>query len=254
MAVVAVFNQKGGVGKTTTCLNLVAALAAAGRKPLVLDLDPQAHLTLAWGIKGLAPEETVSAFYRQDKPLASLVRELPDGGRLIPSHMELSKIDALFGKSASITSKLRQGIQAEFSGDPAPVLIDCCPMLGVLSLNAVFAADRVLIPVSADFLSMQGVHRLDAALRVLEGPLKRKVAQRIVLTRFDARRRLSFEVFDRLKDRYGDDLCDTRIGENVALAESPLHGKDVFHFAPSSQGAKDYKALTDELTAKGFFS
>jgi chromosome partitioning protein len=253
MSIVAVFNQKGGVGKTTTCLNVAASLAMLGRNPLAIDLDPQSHLTLACGIKGVVPTDSISAFFIENKPLADLVRRLANNMRVIPAHPELAKIDALYGKSTSIAKKLDEGLQVSLAQDETPVLIDCCPMLGVLSLNAVFAADRVLIPVSADFLSLQGAHRLDVALKVLEGPLKRRIERRIVVTRFDARRRLSHEIYDKLKEHFGDAVCDTRITESVGLAESPARGQDIFSFAPHSKGAQDYGALTMELLTKGFF-
>lgn len=253
MAIIAVFNQKGGVGKTTTTLNVSASLAMLGRNPVAIDLDPQAHLTLACGIGQLPVDKTIAEFYRSDKPLQELIQHSPKNLRVIGSHPELAKVDALYGKSASVTGKLKEGLEAGLAWDEAPVLIDCSPMLGVLSLNAVFAADRVLIPVSADFLSMQGVYRLDAALRVLEKPLKRKVEKKIVLTRFDSRRKLAFEIYDKLKQQFGDDVCDARIHENVSLAESPARGKDIFEFASHSRGAQDYGALTMELLQKGFF-
>ena len=253
MSTIAVFNQKGGVGKTTTTLNLTAALAKLNMDPVAIDLDPQAHLTLAFGLRVDNGAESIAAFFKDDKPLPSLIHELPSHVNLIPSHLELSKIEALHGKNTSIPGRLKQGIAEDLVAGGMPILIDCCPMLGVLSLNAVIAADKVLIPVSADFLSMQGVHRLDAALKALEGPLKRNIPRKIVMTRFDSRRKLSFEIYDRLKDRFGDLVCNTRIVENVALAESPAHGKDIFTFAPSSPGAKSYAALTQELAESGFF-
>ena len=255
MSVIAVFNQKGGVGKTTTSLNLLAALAQRGRFPLGIDLDPQSHLTLSSGVKGLSSSDTIYAFYSENKPLSHIMRELPSGAHLIPAHMELFKIDSLYGRNPNITSQLKRGLTQELLPDEMiPVVIDCSPMLGVLSLNAVFAAQRLLIPVSADFLSMQGVNRLDAALRVLEKPLGKRIERRIVVTRFDSRRRLSFDIYDQLREHYGKDLCETRIAETVSLAESPVHGRDVFTFAPHSQGAKDYNALAEELLGSGFFN
>ncbi|MBI5919838.1 MAG: ParA family protein [Nitrosomonadales bacterium] len=254
MAVIAIFNQKGGVGKTTTCLNLTAALTLAQRCPIAIDLDPQAHLTLASGIQNVRAEESIAAFFRQQTPLANLMKEAPGGWQVIPASLDLSKIDALYGNDSKAASLLRQGLREELALTGAPVLIDCCPMLGVLTLNALLAADRVLIPVSADFLSLQGVHRLDAALNVLEIRLKRRIERRVVVTRFDARRKLAFDIFDKVKERYGDLVCNTRIGENVALATSPMHGKDVFSFAPHSPGAADYRALTMELGKSGFFN
>ena len=255
MSVVAVFNQKGGVGKTTTTLNLIAALAQRSKFPLGIDLDPQSHLTLASGISNLPSSETVYAFYSENKPLSQIMRELPSGAHIIPAHMELFKIDSLYGRNPNITSTLRKGLTQELLPDEMiPVLIDCSPMLGVLSLNAVFASQRLLIPVSADYLSLQGVNRLDAALKVLEKPLGKRIERRIVITRFDSRRKLSYEIFDRLREHYGKDLCETRISESVSLAESPAHGKDIFSYAPHSQGAKDYNQLAEELIGSGFFN
>lgn len=253
MAVITVFNQKGGVGKTTTCLNVAAALARNGLKPIVIDLDPQGHLTLALGVRPASAERTVSAFFRDGRPLAELVTTLESGLRLVPAHMELSKVDAQLSKSPQGSSRLRQGLAESFGGERVPIIIDCCPVLGVLSLNAVLAADRVLVPVSADFLSMQGANKLDGALHALESLIKRPIERRLVVTRFDGRRRMAHQIYDKLKERLGDALCDTRVAESVSLAESPAYGKDIFAFAGASRGAKDYFALTDELVRGGFF-
>ena len=254
MAVIAVFNQKGGVGKTTTTVNLTAGLARMEQRPIAIDLDPQAHLTLTFGVTAVVGEKSISAFFRDDIPLPALLRALASGVRVIPAHMELAKVEALQSRNATAARKLKTGLEDSLGQEGVPILIDCCPTLGVLSLNAILAADRVLVPVSADFLSMQSVNKLDLALKALEGPLNRKIEKRIVLTRFDARRKLSFEIYDKLKARYGEQLCETRIVENVALAASPAEAKDVFAFAPSSPGARDYAALTLELKNQGFFS
>ena len=252
MPVVAVFNQKGGVGKTTSTLNLAAALAARARAPLVMDLDPQAHLTLALGLRNVPAQGSAYAFFAERTPLARLVRPHACGVSLVAASPELSKIESQHGADVTIARRLHDGI-AEL-GHGGPVLLDCSPAMGVLSLNALVAADRVLLPVSADYLSVEGANRLSAALDVLEARLGKRFVRRIVLTRFDARRRLAFEIQDMLRERFGDQLCATVIKENVALAESPMHGQDIFAFAAHSQGAADYRALTAELEAGNFFA
>lgn len=253
MAVIAVFNQKGGVGKTTTTLNVAASLALLDRKPIVLDLDPQAHVSLALGVRHPPSNASVAAFFRDKTPIDRLMRRLGNGIRLLPGHADLSKIDAMLGATPGVAGNLKRGLEATLAWEDAPILIDCAPSLGVLSLNALFAADRVLIPVTADFLSIQGLNRLDMALNVLEGPLKRHIARRVVLTRFDESRPLCREALASLKTRYGEKLCETRIQDDPALSESPAHGMDIFAYSADSPGAHDYRLLTMELLSKGFF-
>jgi chromosome partitioning protein len=253
MSVIAVFNQKGGVGKTTTCLNVAASLALLERNPLVVDLDPQAHVSLALGVRHLPANATVAAFFREHVPLDRLVRRLPNGLRLLPGHPDLSKVDALLGSTPGVAATLKKGLAESALRDDVPLLIDCAPTLGVLSLNAVFAADRVLIPVTADYLSIQGLNRLDLALNVLEGPLKRRIERRVVLTRFVENKPQCRDALASLKSRYGDRLCETRIADDPALSESPAHGMDIFAYAADSAGAHDYRLLTMELLSKGFF-
>jgi chromosome partitioning protein len=253
MAVIAVFNQKGGVGKTTTTLNVAASLALLERKPVVVDLDPQAHVSLALGVKHPPSAATIAAFFREKTPVERLIRRLANGIRLLPGHPDLSKIDAMLGSTPGVAGSLKKGLDAALAWDEAPILIDCAPALGVLSLNALFAADRVLIPVTADFLSIQGLNRLDLALNVLEGPLKRRIERKVVLTRFDDGKALCREALASLKSRYGDKVCETRIQDDPALSESPAHGMDIFAYSADSPGAHDYRLLTMELLSKGFF-
>jgi chromosome partitioning protein len=253
MAVIAVFNQKGGVGKTTTTLNVAASLAMLERQPIIIDLDPQAHVSLAVGIKHQASNLCSSAFFREGVPLARLIRSLPSGVRLVPGHPDLSKVDTMLGSTPGVAGRLRKGLESGLAWEDAPILIDCAPALGVLSLNALLAADRVLIPVTGDFLSLQGLNRLEIALRVLEQQVRRPIERRVLLTRYDENKPQSREALATLSQRYGATLCNTHIPDDPALAESPAHGMDIFTYSAESPGAHAYRLLTMELLQKGFF-
>jgi chromosome partitioning protein len=252
MARIAVFNQKGGVGKTTTALNLAAVLTRSGRDPLLIDLDPQAHLSAIRNVAVAEGRESLYGFYSENRPLSGLIRSSAGECKVIPAHLDLAKVDSQFGKGPQVLNRLNQGIVREGLNTNRPIVMDACPMLGVLSLNAIFAADRVLVPISADYLATKGAQQIERTLRALESVLKRRVDRRYVVTRFDGRRKMSWDIDKTLRERYGAEVCETRIAENVAIAESPAHNQDVLAHAPESRGAKDYAALVEELGRAGF--
>jgi chromosome partitioning protein len=252
LAKITVFNQKGGVGKTTTTLNLAALLARRGRDPLVIDLDPQAHLTNVCSAGVTASDRSLYGFFSNGAALSGLITFVLPGLKLIPAHLDLSRIDAQLGKGPNVLNRLNAGIVRENLNTDRPILMDACPMLGVLSLSSIFAANRVLVPISADYLATKGAAQMERTLRALEHVRKSRVERRYVITRFDSRRRMSWEIDRELRGRYGGEVCQTRIAESVSLAESPSLGRDVFSHAPASRGALDYTALLDELESSGF--
>jgi len=252
MTVIAVFNQKGGVGKTTTSLNLLAGIALRKQRPLGIDLDPQAHLSGIFGIRPRLADESVYSFFMRQRPLDEVSQITGSGVILCPGHLELTKLDTLLGRSVNVIPRLRAALKTRDVA-PGSVVIDCCPLLGILSLNAIFACDLIVIPVSADYLALQGAQQVERSLNALEPVFKRRLPRRYLLTRFDARRKMSSEVSDLMAMAFrADEICATRIAENVSLAESPARELDVFRHAPQSRGARDYQALVEELAGAGF--
>ena len=251
MTIIAVFNQKGGVGKTTTALNLLAGIAQRGHRPVGVDLDPQGHLSHVFGTQPRAADDTVYGFFARQRPLTEIARVSRSGVVICPSHMELAKLDAVLGKGVNVVTRLRHALRAPEAVD-GPVVIDCCPLLNVLSLNAIFACDLVVVPVSADYLAVQGAKEVERALNALEPVFRQRLPRRYVVTRFDMRRRMSAEVVEEMARSFRqEEVCVTRIRENVKLAESPAEGLDVFRHAPESRGAHDYESLLDELVGAG---
>ncbi|MBV1775243.1 ParA family protein [Burkholderiaceae bacterium DAT-1] len=251
MTVIAVFNQKGGVGKTTTSANLASAMARNGYDPLAIDLDPQAHLTAMSGLT-LKSKQTIVSHFQDGASLTDLVHRLPNGVNLIASHMELAKVDMMLGNNRRDLRRLRKAMQDEMlSGSGTPIIIDCCPMLGVLSLSALIAADAVLVPVTAEYLAMNGAHQLDQTLSGLTS-MGLYRPRKVFVNRYQRGHPTSERVANELSKRYGKDFCKTRVFESMSVLEGVGHNQDVFSYAPDSEGAEDFSYLLDELIESRF--
>lgn len=248
MTTIAVFNQKGGVGKTTTAFNLAGAFHRREHQVALVDLDPQAHLTSIHKHLGLDQNKHLFQFYHADVPLATLMQPVRAGMQLLAANAELMKVDSHFGRGPTILNKLSHGLQAMLEQVPqTDVFIDCCPYIGVISLNAIFASDLVVIPVSSDYFSTHSAVKVEKALRALEPVIKRRIPRCYLLTRADRRKKMTMEVEQEMRRQFGAEVLETKISENIALAESPRLGKNVFDYDKSSPGAHNYMALYDEL-------
>ena len=254
MSIITVFNQKGGVGRTTTALNLLAAAARRGERPLGIDLDPQAQLSQVFGLHSRLPEGTIHSFFAHEQSLEDIAAVTRSGVLLCPAHADLARLDATLGKSMNVITRLQRALRENAAAE-GPVVIDTGALLNVLTLNAIFACDLLIVPVACDFLSLRSAREVERALKALEPVMKRRLPRRYLLTRYDADSTMASAVMARMEALLpAEDRCVTRIRECFALAESPMVGLDVFRHAPDSEGAQDYKALFEELATAGFLS
>ncbi len=247
---IAVINQKGGVGKTTTTVNLGAALAHKGHRVLLLDMDPQANLTVHVDKRPDLESNTLTSLLVEDTPLKDLVQ--PTGQPnlfVVPSDTSLAGVEQVLANRIGRETILREALDA-FPDAPNIdyVLFDCPPSLGVLSANALVAADFVVIPMQAEYLSLQGMAKLLEVIQLVQKRLNPAVKIACVLPcMVDARTNLSTEVLREIDAHFGSILTKTRIRNNVKLAEAPSFGRTIFEHAPDSNGARDYEAFCNEF-------
>jgi chromosome partitioning protein len=250
---IAIFNHKGGVGKTTTVANLGAGLARRGRRVLLVDIDPQACLTVHFGIDPENAERTIYDVLCRDLPFADAVREL-EGDLLlgVPSDLDLAGAELELATTMGRERLLKDALERYLATrtDIDYVLFDCPPSLGILTVNALAAADEVFVPLQTEFLALRGVGKLVEVVTLVRRRLNPTIRITGILpTLSRTGTLLAREVQEEIARHFGSKVFKTRIRSNVKLAEAPSHGKSIFAYAPGSAGAEDYAALAQEVEA-----
>jgi chromosome partitioning protein len=258
MRIIALMNQKGGVGKTTTTVNLGAALAERGRRVCMVDLDPQAHHTINYGVE---PSPDIASLYNvlvDDMGFLQAVHQVSDRIALVPSSIDLAAAEIELVAVLGREMLLKKRIEAA-AHDFDYILLDCPPSLGLLTINALAVAHEVIIPMQAHFLALQGVAKLLETVQLVNKRMNPRLkVSGIVLTMFDSQTKLSMEVVNELRSfidaAKGKPLpwaeariFNSKIRRNVKLAESPSFGQTILKYDPKSNGAADYRALAGEI-------
>jgi chromosome partitioning protein len=249
--IISLANQKGGVGKTTTAINLAASLASLGKKVLLVDADPQANASSGLGVDIRTLEFTIYECLIDGVPPSQAIKSCEiDNLFILPSHIDLvgAEIEILnMDERENVMQKLLTPLKIEYDF----ILIDCSPSLGLITVNALTASDSVIIPVQCEFFALEGISKLLNTIKIIKSKLNKKLEiEGFLLTMFDNRLRLANQVYAEVKKHFQDMVFETVINRNVRLSEAPSYGQPVLTYDPESKGSLNYMSLANELIKK----
>lgn len=246
--IIAIANQKGGVGKTTTCVNLAASMAATKRKVLVIDLDPQGNATMGSGIDKYEVPHSAYDLLIDELPLDKVIETETSGGYdLVAANSDVTAAEVKLMECFARETRLRTALE-NFKDNYDYIFIDCPPSLNMLTVNAMTASDSVLVPMQCEYYALEGLTALIDTISKLASVVNAELKiEGILRTMYDPRNRLSSDVSDQLKKHFGDKVYRTIIPRNIRLAEAPSFGTPVIYYDKSSTGAKAYLALAGEM-------